>query len=150
MGKVIGIATRTMRKAPMDLHDSVKITFDKGVANDSRGLNQGNRQVTVMSIEDWQLACDELNKNYDWTIRRANFLIEGLNFKNTTGQILKIGSATLEITGELTPCHRMDEQIDGLTKALTPNWRGGVTCKIIAEGNVSKGDKIILTKEIIA
>lgn len=148
MGKVIEIATRTKRKAPMDLHDSVKITFDKGVQNDSRGLNKGNRQVTVMSAEDWNLACAELNDNHEWTTRRANFLIEGLNLENTTGQLFKIGSATLEITGELTPCHRMDEQIAGLTKALAPNWRGGVTCKILSEGVVNAGDQITLERKV--
>ena len=63
---------------------------------------------------------------------------------NTTGQILKIGSLELEITGELVPCNRMDEQFDGLTKILGQDWRGGVTCKVKKEGSTSLNDEVSL------
>ena len=62
------------------------------------------------------------------------FLIEGISLEATTGQVLKIGSIELEITGELVPCNRMDEQFDGLTSILEKDWRGGVTCLVKSEG----------------
>jgi len=30
----------------------------------------------------------------------------------------------------------------GFTKALTPNWRGGVTCKLLREGIVNENDLV--------
>ncbi|PCJ22572.1 MAG: MOSC domain-containing protein [Flavobacteriales bacterium] len=144
MGKVIGIATRIEKRAPMVVYASAKVTFDKGVGDDSRGLIKGDRQVTVMTVESWEAVCAELDRKLHWTTRRANILIEGVDLENTTGNLLKIGKFQLEITGELKPCNRMEEQKVGLTKALTPNWRGGVMCKILSEGVVSENDQVTL------
>ena len=120
------------------------MTFDKGVGDDSRGLIKGDRQVTVMTLENWKATCDELDRHLHWTTRRANIMIEGIDLENTTGNLLRIGNFMLEITGELNPCSRMDEQKEGLTKALTPNWRGGVKCKILSEGIVNENDEVTL------
>ncbi len=144
MGKVVEIATRDKKRAPMVVYASAKISFERGVGDDSRGLIKGDRQVTVMTQEGWNAATEELDRNIHWTTRRANILVEGINLENTTGDLLKVGNFLLEITGELKPCSRMDEQIVGLTKALTPDWRGGVTCKILSEGIVNEGDQVTL------
>ena len=45
---------------------------------------------------------------------------------------------------ETDPCSRMDEQHAGLRDALTPDWRGGVCCRVIAGGNVAVGDEVRL------
>ena len=144
MGKVLGIATRVKVKAPMDVCDQASITFEKGVGNDSRGKFRGKRQVTVMSKESWDAVCQDLNNDAPWTVRRANLLISGIELKGTTGQLLRIGDCLLEITGELVPCERMDAQVSGLTNALALDWRGGVTCKILEEGEVRTGDEITI------
>ncbi|MDG1475814.1 MAG: hypothetical protein P8Q14_01575 [Vicingaceae bacterium] len=144
MGKVLGIATRVKTKASMDVCNSAKVLFNTGVGDDSRGLKKGNRQVTVLGLEGWERACSELNQTIPWTTRRANFLVSGIKFENTKGTLLKIGTCLLEITGELVPCNRMDEQTLGLTNVLVPNWRGGVTCKMVEEGVVSVGDEAVL------
>tara|TARA_B110000285_G_C14835551_1_gene472912 strand:+ start:134 stop:577 length:444 start_codon:yes stop_codon:yes gene_type:complete len=144
MGNLIGIATRTKKRAQMDVHSSEVVSFNQGVGSDFRGRNGGKRQVTIMSKESWDKVCEELNNEAIWTTRRANLLIEGIELESTEGQIISIGEVKLEITGELDPCNRMDEQISGLTTALTPFWRGGVTCKILAEGNVKIGDEVKL------
>lgn len=144
MGKLLDISTRKKAKATMDLRTEASITFEKGVADDSRGVYRGNRQVTVLSSEAWQSTCEDLGKEIPWTTRRANFLIEGIHLQGTTGKKLKVGTCLLEITGELVPCNRMDEQFDGLTKSLSSDWRGGVTCKILEEGEVSLGCEAIL------
>jgi len=128
----------------MDTCSSAQVLFDKGVGNDSRGLKKGNRQVTVLGLEGWEKACTELSQEINWTTRRANFLVSGIEFENTTGTLLRIGTCLLEITGELVPCNRMDEQVEGLTNALVPNWRGGVTCKMVEEGEVNVGDEAVL------
>lgn len=85
-----------------------------------------------------------MDQKIAWTTRRSNILVAGVELENTTGKLLKVGTYTLEITAELDPCNRMDEQVAWLTNALVPNWRGGVTCKIIEEGIVNIADEVLL------
>ena len=144
MGKVIGITTRIEERAPMVVYASAKVSFNHGVGDDYRGLKQNDRQVTVMSEESWNSVCTSFGRKFHWTTRRANILISGIDLENSTGKLLKIGDFFLEITGELKPGNRMDEEINGLKNALSPNWRGGVTCKILKEGIVNEGDEVMI------
>lgn len=146
MGKVLEIATRKEKRAPMEVFAGARISFEKGVGDDSRGIIRNHRQVTIITREGWDEACEELGKRLHWATRRANVLVEGIDLRNSTGKYLKIGNVILEITGELTPCYRMDEQYQGLTKALEPNWRGGVSCKIISEGHIQEHDEVKFVK----
>jgi MOSC domain-containing protein YiiM len=117
-----------------------------GVEHDFRG-KPGKRQVTVLSLEQWQLACDELGTTLPWTFRRANLLVEGVSFDpNIVGQQIKIGQLILLITGETDPCPRMDAQHQGLARALTPDWRGGVCCRVLADGRIKVDDEVIVRK----
>ena len=144
MGKVVGIASHSEKRGPMVVYAGANVTFRHGVGDDFRGKRQGNRQVTVMTLESWNAVCKELDRKLHWTMRRANILIEGIDLENSTGKVLRIGPFLLEVTGECDPCFRMDEQFSGLTKALTPHWRGGVTCKILSEGEIKEGDFVEL------
>lgn len=143
-GTLLGIAQRSKTRAPMEVLSSAEITFARGVQNDSRGKKQNKRQITVLSSEAWRDACGELGTSLPWTFRRANLMIEGFPLEHTTGKKLRIGTVLLEITGELDPCQRMDEQFLGLTGALAKNWRGGVTCKLLSEGTIRVEDPIEL------
>ena len=43
---------------------------------------------------------------------------------------------------ETAPCERMDEQHQGLRAALTPDWRGGVSCKVLNDATIKVGDGV--------
>ena len=143
-GKVLGLARRARARAPMESLDEASVTVETGVGGDARGRLRG-RQVTVLARESWDAACKELGREVPWTTRRANILVEGLDLAETTGKTLRIGEATLAVTGETDPCQRMDEQAQGLTAALTPDWRGGVTCTVTRDGAVKVGDPVELS-----
>jgi MOSC domain-containing protein YiiM len=143
MAQLLDIAYRTAKRAPMLLLDTAKITAETGVNSDSRG-KPGKRQVTILSKEAWERACNDLGNDLPWTTRRANLLIEGLDLENTTSQQIIIGDVVLEINGETDPCSRMDEASEGLKNAMMSEWRGGVLCSVISGGTVSKGDEVIL------
>ena len=142
-GTLLGIAIRKKTRAPMDTLNSVMVTTGRGLVGDFRG-KPGNRQVTVLSREDWDSACQELGRELPWTVRRANLLVEGIKLRETTDCLIHIDDLTLEVTGETDPCSRMEEAETGLTKALTPNWRGGVLCRVISDGDISLGAKVVL------
>ena len=146
MGKLTGIARREKKRAPMEALESAEITTDSGVAGDFRG-KPGKRQVTLLSVSDWQAACDELGRDVLWTTRRSNLLIDGMDLPRQPGVVIAIGDVLLRTTREIDPCSRMDEQEPGLTKALLPDWRGGVGCEVLRGGTVSVGNSVSLASE---
>ena len=120
--QLLDIAFRPKSKALMQTKVQSMVSKVAGVEHDFRG-KPGKRQVTVLSLEQWKLACNEVGILLPWTIRRANLLVEGVNFgPHMVGQQIKIGQLILLITRETDPCPRMDAQHQGLTQALTPNW----------------------------
>jgi MOSC domain-containing protein YiiM len=142
--QLLDIAFRPKSRAAMQTKVDTMVSKVAGVDGDFRG-KPGKRQVTVMSIEQWQLACDELGTILPWTIRRANLLVDGVSFDATmVGQQIKIGQCILYITGETDPCPKMDAQHQGLTHALTPDWRGGVCCRVISDGRIKVGDNVMI------
>ena len=149
-GRLIGIARRGQRRAPMETVKAVDVTAEKGLEGDHKGAKFKTRQVTVLAIEDWQAALEALGggageaaPSLDWTCRRANLLVEGLRLPRAKGAVITVGGmVTLEVTGETVPCGRMDEVAPGLLKALFPDWRGGVTCRVMDGGRIEMGDGV--------
>jgi MOSC domain-containing protein YiiM len=137
-----GIAFRLKAKAPMQLTQESMITRVAGVDGDARG-KPGKRQVTILSEEQWLATCNSLYTTLPWTVRRANLLLSGLQFDSSfVGKQIKIGQLILLVTGETDPCHKMDRQFQGLNHALKSDWRGGICCKVLADGRVSVGDLV--------
>jgi MOSC domain-containing protein YiiM len=147
VGKLLGIAIKEASRAPMKVLKEVTVSLASGIENDFRG-RPGDRQVTVLSRESWDEACEELSAQLDWTTRRVNLLIEGVSLVNTTGHYLQIGDVILEISGEAKPCARMDDAMKGLKDALVPFWRAGATCRVIKEGKICIGKEVIIKKEL--
>ena len=141
MGRLAGIARRERKRAPMETLERAEISTETGVAMDSRG-KPGPRQVTVISAKAWRDACRELQRDVPWTTRRANLLVDDLELPRTVGSVIVIGPVRLQITGEVDPCSRMEEQCPGLREALQPEWRGGVSCTVVEGGTVAVGDEV--------
>jgi MOSC domain-containing protein YiiM len=128
---------------------AVRITVEAGLEGDSRG-RPGRRQVTVLARSAWEAACSELNApQLPWTTRRANLLVEGLELEGKIGDELRIGNTVLIICGETRPCERMNEAYPGLTPALEPRWRGGVTCRVVRSGSVVVGSPVTLERNLV-
>lgn len=140
--ELIGIARKARAHAPMEPLDQVDVTTQLGLDGDYRGKLR-RRQVTILAEEDWQTACAEIDHpDIPWTARRANLLVRGVTLPRIKGSKVTIGTVVFEITGETDPCNRMDDVAPGLREALTPDWRGGVTCRVIAGGTISIGDVV--------
>lgn len=140
-GKVLAIARRAASKAPMEELDTAHVSVEAGVEGDLRG-EPGERQVTILTRESWHAACAEVGEELPWTTRRSNILIEKLRVEGKLDSRICIGDLELAITGETDPCNRMEEQVAGLRRALTPDWRGGVTCRVLKSGSIRVGDRV--------
>ncbi|MEL7049780.1 MAG: MOSC domain-containing protein [Pseudomonadota bacterium] len=163
-GVLKGIARRSARKVPMETCSFGEITLDAGLIGDHKGLKFKKRAVTVLAIEDWHTAlnavvppavegdaalasADGAVPLLDWTTRRANLLVEGVELPKAAGGRLRIGSGVeLEVTYPCQPCRRMDQALPGLLKALHPDWRGGLAMKVLSSGRIDLGDPVIVTK----
>ncbi len=139
---LVGIGTHREKRGPMTGLNSVTID-ENGLEGDHRARTfRTSRQVTILSEESWQQACREIGRHdLSWMTRRANLLMRNIVFGPTyVGRHLEVGSTVvLEITGETKPCGRMEEQAPGLLEALRPDWRAGVTCRVIKPGRVAIG-----------
>jgi MOSC domain-containing protein YiiM len=145
-GTLLAIAWRTKPREPMIEAQSASVSVERGVAEDFRGA-PGARQVTVLFEDDWKAAAADLGSAPPWTTRRANFLVSGLVNPRRAGGRVRIGGVLLQITGETDPCSNMDRQVPGLTAALMPDWRGGLTARVIAGGDVRVGDAVVFEAE---
>ncbi|HEX9770177.1 MAG TPA: MOSC domain-containing protein [Kiloniellales bacterium] len=142
MGELVAIARKAKSRAPMEEIDRVRVTQEAGIAGDYRGRRPRNRQVTVLSADVWDRVCGELGAEIAWTTRRANLLVRGVALPRRAGARLTVGALELEVGMETAPCERMDEQHQGLTAALKPDWRGGVCCRVLNDAEIRIGDPV--------
>jgi MOSC domain-containing protein YiiM len=142
MSSLLGIAIAPKKRAPMSETDSVIIGINEGIQGDARGTRR-DRQVTVLFREGWDQACEELGAKLPWTTRRANLFVEGIPVPRE-GARLQIGDCILEVTQETQPCSVMEAAFSGLKAALSPNWRGGVCCKVVLGGIIRANDPVNL------
>ncbi|MGQ0672563.1 MAG: MOSC domain-containing protein [Hyphomicrobium sp.] len=134
----------------METLTSGVISVEGGLEGDHKGPKFPLRRITVLAREDWETALAELTDlagpvPLPWTVRRANLLVEGLRLPRARGGRLRIGPVLLEVTYPTQPCGRMDEVHPGLLRALHPEWRGGVTCRVLEGGLVAIGDAAEVT-----
>ncbi|MEM9472517.1 MAG: MOSC domain-containing protein [Pseudomonadota bacterium] len=142
-GRLIGIARRPARLVPMQEVSSAKITVAAGLEGDHKGIKFPDRQITVLALEAWREAAREAGgPALAWTARRANLLVQGVHLPRAAGGVVRVGQVQLEVTNQTVPCRRMDDALEGLRKALHPDWRGGVTCRVLEGGMVALGDPV--------
>lgn len=142
-GRLVGIAGRTRRRAPMQERAEGRITVAAGLEGDFKGAKYPRRQITVLACEGWEAALNAIgHPALPWTVRRANLLTEGVRLPRAAGGILRIGQVLLEVTGQTYPCQRMEEACGGLLSALAKDWRGGITARVIEGGLVEEGDLV--------
>jgi len=144
MPRIVGIAVKPTHRSPMQTLLKVNVTEEKGLEGDYCGavglFGTGKRQVTILSADQWELACRTLTFWLPWTTRRANLYVTDMSFgPEDVGKRLLVGDVELEITGETKPCRRMDEAHEGLRAALKPDFRAGVTCRVVKNGSISIG-----------
>ena len=137
-GRLKSIARHAVRGGAMETVGTAAVSIEDGVEGNVRTSRR--RKVTVVAAEAWAAACAELDADLPWTLRRANLLVEGLELPRQPGARLRIGGVVLEVTQETEPCALMDAQHPGLKAALSPDWRGGVSCMVVEGGQAAVGD----------
>ena len=140
MGLLLAIARAPVKRGTLIPVPEATVGIADGIRGDARG-GRADRQVTVVFREGWEAACRDLGVDIPWTTRRANLFVEGVPVPRE-GKHLVIGGAVLEVTQETQPCQVMEAAHRGLRQALTPDWRGGVCCRVVKGGTIRVGDPV--------
>jgi MOSC domain-containing protein YiiM len=140
-GRILALAVRSAARARPEERPRLQLAPSSGIEGD-HGAG-ARRQLTILGESQWQTVCHELGRDLPWTIRRANMLVSGIEFgPEWSGKRLRIGAVVLLVHGEVTPCHRMEEQVTGLHDLLLPEWRGGIFCEVLDAGEIKIGDSL--------
>lgn len=120
----------------MDEVSSAQLVAGRGIVGNA---NQGGkRQVTLISSDLWNDLTAEL-MSPDPGIRRANLLLSSIDFRESRGNTLRIGSVRIRVYGETRPCYQMDEAVPGLRKAMSIPWGGGAFGEVLDDGAITIG-----------
>ncbi|MEL6583849.1 MAG: MOSC domain-containing protein [Pseudomonadota bacterium] len=139
-GQVTWIGLRPAKRAAMIEVDRAKVTL-AGLEGD-RKATPGKRAVTLLQAEHLPVIASLSGQNVDFTDLRRNIAVSGLNLIGLKGRTLRIGSATLRITGICAPCSRMEEAL-GKGGYAAVRGHGGMTAEVITPGHIALGDAVI-------
>lgn len=150
-GAIVALARRAVSRSPMEEVKVAVLTPDVGVLGDCKGRKFPERHVTILAVEDWDATLLDLAgpagpPDLPWTTRRANVLVQGFTLPRGIGSIIALGDCLVQVTGQTTPCAQMELAYPGLLRALAPDWRGGVTCKVLTGGGISIGDPVAVLR----
>ena len=143
MARLLSIWTKPAKGEQMVSHESIECIIGEGLQGCAGGKAK-HRQVTVLSLAAWDDAQEEIGQQLDPMFRRANLLVDQLDFEDSKGKILTIGDLKVEFTGETKPCAQMDGLYQGLRNAMKPKWRGGATGKVLNSCTITIGDSALL------
>jgi MOSC domain-containing protein YiiM len=145
VGRLEAIWIKRFRRGPMDPRESAAMQAGRGIEGNA---NQGGkRQVTVISREAFARVSAELGAEIDPAWRRANFMVSGVDLRESRGRVLDVGGVRVRLAGETRPCEQMDEAFVGLRAALSPEWRGGAYGEVLDDGTVAVGSEAEFVEE---
>lgn len=140
MPQLTAIFIKRAHGGRMDAHLTAVLETGRGlVGNADRG---GRRQVTLISELRWAELMHEVGASLRPDARRANLLISAIDFENTRGRILRVGSCRLRINGETRPCEQMEDAAAGLQTAMRQHWGGGAYAEVLEGGPIAVGDEV--------
>jgi len=141
-GRIEAIWLKRAHRGPMDAVPVATAVEGQGLLGSVDRSRR--RQISIIDLSAWKTALDEAGGDADPSRRRANVLLSGIDLEQTRSRVLRLGrDVRVAVGGELTPCERMDEVIDGLRSAMRPHWRGGVFGQVLSGGEIRVGDPAV-------
>ncbi len=143
-GAIEWIGLRPGRDEPMLSVGSVNATNTDGLEGDRYSKGDGKRQVTLIQAEHLQAVASMLGKQHvePATVRR-NIVVRGINLLALKGKSFRAGNAVLEYTGLCHPCSKM-ERVLGAGGYNAMRGHGGITARVLTDGNMAIGDSVTL------
>ena len=133
---VLRLFLKTVHGQPMREVASVDAVTGKGLAGDV-SFGRTSRQILLVdqaTLTEFDLQPGQIREN----ITMVGLELAGL----TDGTRIRIGDATLEVTGDCSPCDHIEEIRPGLRDAI--RGRRGVLARVQAGGRITVTDPATL------
>ncbi|MDN5201322.1 MOSC domain-containing protein [Fulvivirgaceae bacterium BMA10] len=142
-GIVEWIGVRPGKREDMIILERVIAKIGSGLEGDRfRGSTNSPRQVTLIQKEHIQAVASFMKMEFIQPfLLRRNIVVSGINLLAFKEKQFQIGDAILEMSGLCHPCSRMEEAL-GAGGYNAMRGHGGITAKVIREGEIRLGDQI--------
>jgi len=143
-GRIDWIGLRTVKRAPLQLVEEVKVSPETGLVGDHYNGRSGTRHVTLIQAEHLSAIASFLGREaVDPGLLRRNLLVSGLNLLALKDRRIRIGEEViLEITGPCHPCSRMEANL-GPGGYNAVRGHGGMTARVVQGGIIRLGDLVV-------
>lgn len=109
-----------------------------------------NKACYLFSADDYPFWKREYpDMEWDWGMFGENLTVEGLDETSLRiGDILQIGSATIQVSQPREPCYKLGVRFDNqdIIKKFIEHGRPGTYVRILEEGEVKKGDGVYMVE----
>ena len=142
-GKIEWIGLRTQINHQIIQVETAELLAGHGLVGDKAGLKMySKRQVTLLQAEYIPVMESLLNKKEILPeMLRRNIVVSKLNINILLKSSIKINDAVLEITGNCTPCEKMEKALGyGAYNAI--RHHGGVNAIVKKGGIISVKDSV--------
>mgnify|MGYP001380935739 CR=1 FL=1 len=141
-GRLAWIGLRPAKGAPVEAVEAAEIGA-AGLIGDHRSAGAaGPRAVTLIQAEHLPvIAALAARADAPPALLRRNLVVAGINLAALRHGPLRIGAATLRITGPCPPCSRMEAAL-GAGGWNAMRGHGGFYAEVLAAGRVACGDEV--------
>ena len=146
-GKLEWIGLRTLRQGIVESVQEARVIAHLGIQGDHRSQNKppnpdSKRQITLIQAEHLKAVASIMGMpNLDPALTRRNLVISGINLLALKDRQFFVGDVLLEYSSLCHPCTRMEEALGpGGYNAM--RGHGGITAKILQEGQIHLGDRV--------
>lgn len=137
-GQVDWIGLRPMRLASMVEVDTAEVGPEALLGDHAR---PGRRAITLIQSEHLPVIAALARATVTPALLRRNLVISGINLSALNGATLRIGTATVGLTGPCAPCSRMEAALGpGGYNAM--RGHGGWCAEVVAPGRIMRGDPV--------
>ena len=138
-GRLDWIRLRAARREPVRDVDAAQVA-PAGLEGDY--AVPGKRAVTLIQAEHLPVIAALCDGAVTPGALRRNLVVSGLNLAAMKGRELRIGGATLRLTGPCAPCSRMEETL-GRGGYSAVRHHGGWCAEVVTPGRIARGDAVI-------
>ncbi len=148
VGEVRWIGLRPARDEPMQAVERVTIRPGVGLEGDRyQGRPTSRRQVTLIQAEHLPvIAACAGHESVDAAMLRRNIVVFGINLLALKDKTFRVGGVLLAYTGPCDPCSKM-EKLLGPGGYNAMRGHGGITTRVVEEGEVAVGDEVQVSEE---
>jgi MOSC domain-containing protein YiiM len=145
VGRIEWMGVRPARGVDMIELDAAELIIGKGLEGDRfNGRVDSPRQVTLIQYEHLAViaACTG-HEHISPTLLRRNIVVSGINLLALKNKVFRLGNCKLEMTGLCHPCSKMEKYL-GAGGYNAMRGHGGITAKVLTEGIIRSGDRLMV------